>query len=62
MLWKCRLVILARERTLKNIPEEEIKISSQSYLKGFYEKNGFVAKGEEYLEDGIPHTAMYREK
>ncbi len=47
---------------LENIIEEEIKISAQSYLKGFYGKHGFIAKGKEYLEDGIPHTAMYIEK
>ena len=34
---------------LENIKEEEIKISAQSYLKGFYGKHGFVDKGEEYL-------------
>ena len=45
--------------SIKNISDYEIKISAQSYLKGFYGKHGFVAKGEEYLEDGIPHTAMY---
>ena len=44
---------------IKNISDYEIKISAQSYLKDFYGKHGFVAKGEEYLEDGIPHTAMY---
>ena len=48
--------------SIKNIPETIIKISAQSYLKNFYGKHGFVAKGEEYLEDGIPHTAMYAEK
>ena len=45
--------------SIKNISDYEIKISAQSYLKDFYGKHGFVAKGEEYLEDGIPHTAMY---
>ena len=45
--------------SLKNIPENEIKISAQSYLKGFYGKHGFVVKGDEYLEDGIPHHAMH---
>ena len=45
--------------SIKNISDNEIKISAQSYLKNFYGKHGFVAKGEEYLEDGIPHTAMY---
>ena len=44
---------------LENITEEEIKISAQSYLKGFYSKHGFKAEGNEYLEDGIPHTAMF---
>ena len=48
--------------SIKNVPENKIKISAQSYLKEFYGKHGFVAKGEEYLEDGIPHTAMYIEK
>ena len=44
---------------LENITEEEIKISAQSYLKGFYGKHGFKSEGNEYLEDGIPHTAMF---
>ena len=45
--------------SIKSVPENKIKISAQSYLKEFYGKHGFVAKGEEYLEDGIPHTAMF---
>ncbi len=44
---------------LENISEKQIKISAQSYLKGFYGKHGFKAEGKEYLEDGIPHTAMF---
>ncbi|MDG2147867.1 MAG: GNAT family N-acetyltransferase [Flavobacteriaceae bacterium] len=43
----------------KNYPGKEIKISSQSHLKRFYQKLGFVYKGEAYLEDGIPHCSMY---
>lgn len=35
-----------------------IKISAQSHLEAFYNKHGFVANGEAYLEDGIPHIAM----
>ena len=35
-----------------------ITISAQLYLKKFYESHGFVKKGEEYLEDGIPHIRM----
>ena len=44
---------------LKAKKQSLIKISAQSYLKEFYASHGFIAKGEEYMEDGIPHTAMY---
>ncbi|MEM8585315.1 MAG: GNAT family N-acetyltransferase [Bacteroidota bacterium] len=37
---------------------EGIAISAQCYLLDFYSKLGFVAEGEEYLEDGIPHKKM----
>lgn len=37
-----------------------ITISAQVYLLKFYQSHGFVAKGEEYLEDGIPHVEMQR--
>lgn len=41
--------------------EKTIKISAQQYLIKFYKKHGFIPKGEGYLEDGIPHIAMYRD-
>ncbi len=37
---------------------EPIKIGAQTYLLKFYSSLGFVSTGEEYLEDGIPHTKM----
>lgn len=37
---------------------EPIKIGAQTYLLRFYEGFGFRSTGEEYLEDGIPHTSM----
>ncbi len=40
-----------------NVP---IKISAQCYLKKFYEAFNFIALGEEYLEDDIPHIEMIR--
>jgi ElaA protein len=39
-------------------PSIPIKISAQSYLLNFYQKFGFMAIGESYLEDNIPHQAM----
>lgn len=48
------------EATLKLYGEVDIKISAQEYLIKYYEKFGFVAVGEGYLEDDIPHIAMIR--
>ncbi len=44
----------------KKFPNTSIEISAQSYLLKFYADLGFAAFGEEYLEDGIPHTRMLR--
>ena len=38
--------------------EGRIRIESQAYVTGLYEKLGFVKDGEEFLEDGIPHIQM----
>jgi len=43
----------------KKEEKKRIKISAQSHLEIFYNKLGFSKKGEEYLEDGITHIAMY---
>ncbi len=42
-----------------NIKGEKIELSAQMYLDNFYKDLGFYSKGEEYLEDGIPHQRMY---
>lgn len=39
-------------------PNENVRISAQEYLKGFYEKFDFVKVSESYLEDDIPHIEM----
>ena len=41
---------------------DKIRIGAQKYLRKFYEDLGFVKTGEEYLEDGIPHIHMVRER
>ena len=38
--------------------EEKIELSAQKYLLKFYSELGFEKKGEEYLEDNIPHVKM----
>ena len=37
-----------------------IRIGAQLYLKNFYESFGFVAEGDDYLEDDIPHIEMLK--
>lgn len=36
-----------------------IKISAQKHLMSFYSNLGFEYRGEDYIEDNIPHCAMY---
>jgi ElaA protein len=36
------------------------RISAQAHLQRFYGRHGFVAVGETYLEDNIPHIEMWR--
>lgn len=48
----------AIESALTTWPDAGIQIGAQDYLKNFYQKLGFVACTEMYLEDGIPHLDM----
>ena len=43
----------------KNFDKQEIKISAQAYLEKLYIELGFERRGEGYMEDGIPHFAMF---
>ncbi len=42
-------------------PAHSIWLGAQAHLQGFYGQHGFVAEGEGYLEDDIPHMGMRRE-
>ena len=41
-------------------PGQANRISAQLQLQSFYGRHGYVAVGESYLEDGIPHLEMLR--
>jgi ElaA protein len=41
-------------------PGQGIGLFAQSHLQGLYGRAGFVAVGEELIEDGIPHFEMHR--
>ncbi|GEN10114.1 ElaA protein [Myxococcus fulvus] len=58
---------LGRELTERGIaqletlyPDTTVRISAQDYLRAFYTSLGFIAEGEVYDEDGIPHIEMSR--
>ena len=53
------ILVKAIDFCRKKFPKTPIKISAQTHLKAFYNQLGFEFKGEAYLEDGIPHCAMY---
>lgn len=41
-------------------PGHANRISAQAHLQRFYAAHGYVALGEEYMEDNIPHREMVR--
>ena len=43
-------------------PSYSLEMSAQTYLIDFYKKFDFHVKGEEYLDAGVPHIKMIKEK
>ena len=52
------LVLRGVNYNLQTWPGSAICISAQAHLRDFYKDLGFVAQGDEYDEDGIPHLQM----
>ncbi|CAN5390872.1 GNAT family N-acetyltransferase [soil metagenome] len=48
------------EHSTRVYPGLGLRISAQTRLEAFYAELGFVSAGEPYMEDGIPHTEMWR--
>jgi ElaA protein len=53
-----KLMERAVTEILARAPQQPIELNAQTYLREFYGSLGFVAIGEEYLEDDIPHKLM----
>ncbi|GAB1642348.1 GNAT family N-acetyltransferase [Krasilnikovia sp. MM14-A1259] len=49
-------------QALTAIGDRTVVLEAQAHLVGFYAKFGFQQIGPEYLEDGIPHIPMRRER
>ena len=56
-----QIVSAGIEAVKAELAPEKIIIEAQTYAIPFYEKFGFAVNGEEFLEDGIPHTPMVLE-
>lgn len=52
------LMLVALAKMQEIFPNQNIRISAQSYLLAFYKSLGFEVVSEEYLEDDIPHYEM----
>lgn len=69
-VWRIGRVILAPTHRGKGLADvimtaavealtgRDVVLDAQTPLAGWYVKFGFVKDGEEFLEDGIPHTPM----
>jgi len=57
-----KLMALANEQVDALWPNVSCHISAQQHLKAFYQSLGFEQISDMYLEDGIPHIAMRRNK
>ena len=45
---------------LEVVGDRPSELHAQSHLEKWYERHGFIRSGEDYLDDGIPHTPMRR--
>ena len=58
--WSRKLLLKALDEIKMKFNTEEVRISAQDYLIGFYQSLGFQDTQKKYLEDGIPHTEMIK--
>lgn len=62
----CGLGRLVMQRAIREAEErlgaDVIRLEAQCYARGFYERLGFAAISEPFMEDGIPHMLMERRR
>jgi predicted GNAT family N-acyltransferase len=45
-------------RTARESGASEIDLHAQTYAMALYERDGYTPRGEEFIEEGIPHVSM----
>lgn len=53
-----RLVRTGLSLCARRWPGTPVRLHAQTHLTGYYERLGFAATDERWVEDGIPHVAM----
>lgn len=53
-------LVRALEEGARRLGLSVVELHAQTHAVGFYERLGYVAHGEEFLDAGIPHRAMRR--
>lgn len=54
-------VLLALEQKAAEMGAQSVALSAQCAARGFYEKNGYAAAGEVYLDEHCPHIHMEKQ-
>ena len=51
-------ILSALMRYARDRGDREVALNAQIQAQAFYERHGFAAEGEEFLDAGIPHVSM----
>jgi predicted GNAT family N-acyltransferase len=51
-------ILVVAEREARAAGAERIRLHAQLAARSLYERGGFEVRGEEFLEEGIPHLTM----
>lgn len=54
-------LVRAAEEVAREMGLKRVELHAQTHALGFYERLGYVAHGEEFLDAGIPHRHMEHE-
>ncbi|USK71314.1 GNAT family N-acetyltransferase [Peribacillus asahii] len=56
-----KVIIKALEEIVKEKGISRVKLHGQAQAEGFYEKLGYQASSDVFMEEGIPHVLMVKE-
>jgi predicted GNAT family N-acyltransferase len=51
-------ILAAAERESRAAGAERIRLHAQTTARSLYERGGFEVRGDEFIEEGIPHVTM----